>query len=121
MWTVSRMIKTLVILKLNGLHYPGMTSDNVFVAVGEHTIFLPGYWWDLKEGDEDYSEEMTQVRSLAQNSFSGGAYPEVLEWCTEGPEKDPFDALSRWDDVVDESVIVRKFVPLVVSDRVWEE
>jgi hypothetical protein len=121
MWAISRLIKVLVVLRMSGLHYPGVRPDNVFVSAGEHTIFLPGYWWDLKEGNSDYTSEIAQIKGIAKSFFSSGAHREVLLWSKEPAESDPFEALERWDEAVDESVIVRKFVPLEVPPTVWDE
>jgi hypothetical protein len=122
MWTISRLIKTCVFLKMNSLRYPGFVPDNVFVWASGHTIFLPGEWWDIHDlqKGETYRDELQAIRDIARDYFSGSAYPEVQRWAGEKAESDPFLELEIWDDVVDESVHVREFVPLdLPPDEVW--
>jgi len=116
MWSISRMIKLSCVLKVNNIVYGGFQPQNLMIWASGHSIFLPGGWWDTVEMDDgNKNSDIKDIKVLAKNYFSGGAYKYVRRWCEEPPAGDAFEELKAWDEAVDESVGKREFVPLVID------
>lgn len=139
-WVISRLNNITCFLKYNDLVHNGISLNNCFISLKEHTIKLLGGWWycvpngekmigtqksvfdimPVKEKSEKISTFKTDIEciKLIGRTLNRKNLPKPFEkWLNEAASIDAYKEFDKWNKVLLDSYGVRKFILLEISEK----
>lgn len=139
-WIVSRLNNICCFLKYNNYVHNGISMNNCFISLKEHTIKLLGGWWycvsngekligtqksvfdvmPVKEKSEKISTFKTDIECVKSigRTLNRKDLPKAFEdWLNKAASINAYKEFDEWNKVLLDSYGQRKFILLEISEK----